>query len=91
MIVVEFYEAPDGRGDYYPVASLIVLDDGTFRVDDPRGKLLTDLPVLLPLIGGGPGFRRVTLTEDPATWARNLDTIYRAGYWVPVIIRDDAV
>ncbi|WP_248580039.1 hypothetical protein [Nocardioides sp. InS609-2] len=89
MIAVQLYEAPEGRGDYYPVASLIVLNDGTYRVDDPEGKLLTELHVLIPLGGGQSGFRRVSLAEDPATWARHLGSIYRTGYWVPVTIRDD--
>jgi hypothetical protein len=90
MIEVELHESPEGPGDYQVVATLQVADDGTYRLDNPDGKLLTQLHVLVPDDAGEHGLLKVTLEEDPATWARNLDSIYRGGYLTAVVIRDDA-
>lgn len=86
MITVELHEAPGGPGDYRKVATLTVADDGTYHFDDPDRMFPTSLYVLVP----GEQLRQVRFEEDPALWARNLHTLLRSGYLVPVVTRDDA-
>lgn len=87
MITVELNAVPDGKQDYQAVAELTVADDGTYQLQDPDCRFPVDLPVLVPAEAGQ--FRKVRLEEDPATWARHLDTVLRTGYLVPVVTRDD--
>lgn len=76
MIVVELKEAPRGPGDYQVVARLTVNDDGTYQLDDPEQKFLTDVPVPAPDAEGR--LQRVFFADDPATWARNAEALHRS-------------
>jgi len=87
MLTVELRRVPDGGTDYTTVATVTVADDGTYELRDPGGYVPVDLHVLVA--HDGPGFRPVTLDEDPATWARNLHSVLRTGYLVPVVTHDD--
>lgn len=86
MITVELRRVPEGHSDYVAVATLTVNDDGSVITQDPDGFLPVDMPVL---VGGEGGLRRVALEEDPALWVRNLHTVLRTGYLVPVVTHDD--
>jgi hypothetical protein len=92
MIRVDLRRVPEGGRDYETVAQLSVADDGTYDIDDPQGQFPLGLHVLD--FGddehAGPP-RQVHFEEDPAAWARNLDTLLRGGYLVPVIVHDDAL
>lgn len=87
MITLELQSVPEGRSDYEPVATMTVADDGTYRLVDPEGLFPVDLHVLV--IDDVGDLRQVTVEDDAATWARNLDTVLRAGQLVPVITHDD--
>lgn len=87
MIEVELQRVPDEGREYEVAATLSVADDGTVNVHDPDELLPTGLHVLVAEPGGQ--LRQVRFDEDPATWARNLDSLLRTGYLVPVITRDD--
>jgi hypothetical protein len=88
MIRVELRSVPGGTHDYQTVATLTVAADGTYQLDDPGSLFPLDLHVLVA--DGDDQLRQVTFGEDPATWARNLDTVLRSGYLAPVVT-DDAV
>lgn len=88
MITVELHTVPEGRDDYETVATMTVEDDGTYQLQDPDRHFPVQLHVLVTDDQGA--FRQVRLEDDAATWARNLDTLLRTGYLVPVITRDDA-
>jgi|SRR5690625_2350226 len=86
VIEVELRAVPQGEKEYVPVARLTVADDGQLTTWDPEGLIPTDVPVLVATPGGG--LRRVSVEEDPATYARHMDTILRTGYLVPVVTAD---
>lgn len=84
-VKVELRRVPEGASDYVCAATMTV--QGTqWKLDDPDGFFPTQLPVLL---AGDHGMRTVQLADEPATWARNLDSILRTGYLVPVVVFDD--
>lgn len=84
-VKVELRRVPEGAADYECVATMTVHDQ-QWELDDPEGFFPVDLPVL---VIEDSAMRSVQLHEDPATWARNLDTILRGGYLVPVVVLDD--
>lgn len=86
MIRVELHSVPDGTQDYQAVATLTVADDGTYQLEDPGELFPTPMHVLVG--GEGGQLRQVTFEDDPATWARHLDTILRTGHLVPVTTHD---
>jgi hypothetical protein len=86
MIHVELQRVPEGAHDYEIVARLTVADDATTTVWDPDDYLPLDIPALVLGEDGRP--RRVSFSDDPATYARNLHTILRTGYVVPVVTTD---
>lgn len=86
MIDVELRAVPQGKDDYEAVARLSVREDGTHEAWDPRGVIPFDLHALVVTKDG---LRKITFEDDPALWARNLGTILRTGYLVPVVVRDD--
>lgn len=86
MIEVELRRVPEGHDDYQTVATLSVDDDGSPTVHDPEGFLPLELPVLVVSDAGE--LRRVSFADDPATFARHLDSILRTGYLVPVVTAD---
>lgn len=88
MIEVELKEAPEGPGEYRVVARLTVNDDGTYQLDDPETKLLTPIPVLVDDQDAEDGVRQVFFEDDPATWARNVEVLYRSGIWVAEVVAD---
>lgn len=85
MLEVELRRVPEGAHEYQTVARIRVDGD---RVDtwDPDDYLPLELPALV--VEGGE-LRRVTFSEDPAVYARNLGSILRGGYLVPAVVRDD--
>lgn len=86
MITVELHRVPEGAHEYVPVATLHVSADRTFELVDPEALFPLDLGVL---VSDEPtGLRRVTLEEDPVVFARNLGSVLRTGYLVPVIVED---
>ncbi len=89
MIEVELHRVPDEGREYEVAATLNVADDGTTKVHDPEGLVPTSLHVVVVEPGGT--LRQVRFEDDPATWARNLDSLLRTGYLVPVITRDDTL
>lgn len=84
---VKLWRVPEGGTEYETVAVLTVRGDG-YELDDPFGLVPTDLAVLVE--DGEQGLRRVGLDEDPQIWARNLHTLLRTGYLVPVVVEDAA-
>jgi hypothetical protein len=88
MITVELQCVPEGGHDYQPVATLTVAGDGTYQLSDPENYFPTQLHVLVPDESGE--LRPVDFGDDPQTWARNLHTLLRGGYLVPVVTHDDA-
>lgn len=92
-VEVELRSVPEGKETYEAVARLVVNDDGSHEVWDPGSVVpaLMDLPVLVPLENGERGVSRIAFRDDPAEWARRLDTVLRTGYLVPVVVRDDQV
>ena len=89
LVEVELHRVPEGERDYQPAARLAVFDDQTYKLDDPEGLFPLDTPVPVSTGEAGHQLRRLMFTEDPETWARNLDRLLRTGYLVPVI-RDGA-
>lgn len=93
MIELELHAVPEDGGAYACVARVVVADDGTAQVFDPKGYVPLEVPALISRRGedGAPrrGFDQVVFADDPARWARNARTILRTGYLVPVIVRDD--
>lgn len=87
MIEIELQQVPEGGHDYAAVARLAINDDGTNDTWDPQELIPFDMHVLVT--DPTAGLRRVTFEDDPATWARNLHSVLRTGYLVPVITRDD--
>ena len=87
MIEVELQRVPDDGRAYEVAATLRVDDNGAVGLHDPEHLLPTSLHVLVADPTGK--LRQVRFEEDPATWARNLDSLLRTGYLVPVITRDD--
>ncbi len=87
MIEVELQRVPEEGREYEVAATLRVDDAGDVELHDPEGLMPTALHVLVAEPGG---LRKVTFEEDPATWARNLDSLLRTGYLVPVITHDDS-
>ena len=88
MITVELRQIPDGEREYRAVATLSVADDGTYQIEDPGQVFPTQLHVVVP--DGAGGLQEVRFEEDPETWARNLDSLLRGGYTVPVVTSDSA-
>lgn len=89
MITVEMRVPGSQPGEgYRTAASLTVFDDGTHQLDDPERLVPVDLQVLVAT-PGETSTRRVAFEEDPATWARHLDTVLRTGYLVPVVVLDE--
>lgn len=86
MIAVELMQAPFPRGQYLPVALLVVDDDGEVFLDDPEQLIPTQLHALGSCPAGS--LRRIEFAEDPEEWARHLDSILRTGYLVPLVLRD---
>lgn len=89
MIEAELHTVPAGGQEYVPVARVRVEDDGTSQVWDPDELLPLTTHALVADEAGRP--RRVTFEEEPQLWVRQLSTILRTGYLVPVITHDDAV
>lgn len=87
MIEVELQRVPDGGRDYEVAATLRVDDDGSVDLHDPDRLVPTSLHVLVADPGGQ--LRQVRFEDEPVTWARNLSSLLRTGYLVPVITRDD--
>lgn len=87
MISVELHAVPEGATDYQTVATLEVADDGTVTTHDPDGYLPLELKAMV--IDDHDEISLVGIDDDPATWARNLDSILRTGYIVPAVIHDD--
>jgi hypothetical protein len=88
MIRVQLEERTVETGARNVVAALVVDGDGTPRFEGDERAFPIYLQVLVA--GDGEQVRRVSFEEDPATWARNLDSVLRTGYLVPVITHDDA-
>lgn len=91
MIEAELHTVPEGGQEYVPVARVRVEDDGTSQVWDPESLFPFSLHVLVPGELGSSSPRKVTFEEDPQLWVRQLSTVLRTGYLVPVITHDDAV
>lgn len=89
MIRVELRRVPEGTHDYETVATLSIADDGTIDINDPERQFPLQLHVLT-FDGDGGAPRRVHFEDEPALWARNLHTLLRGGYLVPVTVHDDA-
>jgi hypothetical protein len=87
MIEVELQRVPDEGSEYEVAATLRVDADGSVHVHDPEHLIPTSLHVLVASPEGE--LRQVRFEEDPSTWVRNLDSLLRTGYLVPVITRDD--
>ena len=87
MIELELRNVPEGGHDYVAVARLIVHDDDRTEIWDPDDLIPTELYVL---VVDDTTPRRISYQDDPATWARNLHSVLRTGYLVPVVTRDDA-
>jgi len=81
MIEIDL-RVPDHDGRYETAASLRV-DGGQTRITGRAELFDTRVPVLDRRSG-----RPVRFDEDPEAWARNLDTTYRAGDLVPVVVHD---
>lgn len=84
---VELRTAAHGSLEYTAAATVTVGPDGSVELHDPEGLVPTDLHVLAADEDGR--IRKVRLEDDPATWARNLGSLLRTGYLVPVIVQDD--
>lgn len=87
MVEVELQRVPDEGCEYEVAATLRVDDRGVVHLHDPESLIPTSLHVLVA--GPGGELRQVRFEDNPATWARNLDSLLRTGYLVPVITRDD--
>ena len=87
MIEVELQRVPDEGRAYEVAATLSVDDNGAVHLHDPEHLLPTNLHVLVAEPAGQ--LRQVRFEDDPATWARNLGSLLRTGYLVPVTTRDD--
>ncbi|MGL5824989.1 MAG: hypothetical protein ACRCYU_09260 [Nocardioides sp.] len=89
MIRVEFQEpVPESAADYRVTAVLVVDDDGTYHFEGTETAVPVDVPV--PVADEtGKFVDNVTLAQDPAYWARNIDLALRTPYLVPVITHDD--
>jgi hypothetical protein len=88
MITVELRTVPEGANDYKTVATLSVADDGTVTTNDPDGYLPLDLKVMV--VDDAGAITQVGIDDDPATYARNLGSLLRTGYIVPVVHDDGA-
>jgi hypothetical protein len=87
MITVELRAVPEGAHDYMTVATLNVADDGTVTTHDPDGYLPLDVKAMV--VDDQDQITQVGIDDDAATYARNLDSILRTGYVVPVVVHDD--
>ena len=89
MIRVEFQEpVPENTAEYQVAAVLVVDNDGTYRFEGSSTAVPVDVPV--PVADEtGKFIDSVTLDQDPAYWARNIDLALRTPYLVPVITHDD--
>lgn len=85
-VKVELRRVPEGASEYQSVAWMTAAGS-SWEVEDPEGLFPTELHVL---VAGADGLRPVRLEEDPETWARNLATVLRSGYLVPVVTLDDS-
>jgi hypothetical protein len=81
MIEIDL-RVPDHDGRYETAATLRV-QDGQFHITGRAELFDTRVPALDRRSG-----RPVRFDQDPEAWARNLDTTYRAGDLVPVVVRD---
>lgn len=88
MIEVEL-RTPAGANGYGAAARLKVYADGSHEAWDPQGLLAWGIDALRPGSETGRGLEHVFFETEPIEWARRLKTIYRTGYVVPVIVRDD--
>lgn len=88
MIQVEIQQRNDSVERYAVAGTLTVEDDGTYHFAGDRSVFPTYLPVLV--LDAQDQFHRVAFEDDPATWARHLDSVMRTGYSVPVITRDES-
>lgn len=88
MIKVELRAVPQGGNDYEAIATVEVREGEPPTIWDPQEVVPIDLHALVPT--GDGQVKKVTFEDDPATWARNLRSILRTGYLVPVITHDDA-
>lgn len=89
MITAQLRRVPEGGSDYETVATVQVDADGTYQIDDPEGYVPTALHVLVVDESGQ--LQRVDLEHDPQTWVRNLPSLMRTGYLVPVITEDTSM
>lgn len=87
MIKVELRAVPEGGNEYEAIASVVVREGEPPTIWDPQEVVPFDLHALVPT-GDGEA-TKVTFEDDPATWARNLHSILRTGYLVPVVVQDD--
>lgn len=87
MITVELRTVPEGANDYETVATLNVADDGTVTTNDPDGYLPLDIKVMV--VDDAGAISQVGIEDDAATYARNLGSVLRTGYVVPVVVHDD--
>lgn len=88
MIELELRSVPAGATEYVPVARIRVEDDGTSQVWDPEDLFPFGVPAL---VAEPSGLRRVTFEDEPQVWVRQLQSILRTGYLVPVVTHDDAL
>lgn len=87
MVTLQLRLVPQGGDRYETGATLTVDDQGGHVLDDPQGLMPLDLPVLVPDETGG--LRRVAFAEDPQIWVRNVHTVLRTGYLVPVVVEGE--
>lgn len=87
MIELQLKRVPEGARDYATVATLVVDDAGEVTTTDPEHLFPFGIPVLVPSKEGP--LERIEFEDDPSTWARNLGSVLRTGYLVPVVVRDD--
>lgn len=81
-MIVELRQPAADQLEYTTVATLTVYDDRSCSTSGAAELFDTGVPV------HEPGRGRVSFTEDPAGWARNLPSLYRTGYLAAVVIED---
>lgn len=81
-MIVELRRPEPGQLAYTTVATLTVYDDRSCSTSGAAELFDTAVPV------HEPGRGRVSFSEDPAGWARNLPSLYRTGYLAAVVVDD---
>jgi len=83
MIKVELRTPNTHDSGYKPIASLHIDDERGVHFDGHREAFDTRVAVI-----DRRSRQPVRFEDDAETWARNLDTAYRAGDLVPVVTQD---